>query len=157
MAKVMLEMVALVLQCVEGLVLNPPPRAASTYQVLGITLRNVQIRHPTEALLLLAIRPVLRVLQVVDDHVRIGLVQLQAMHKQDLTQPVPLLPLDRLLLIPVQHVDEPVEQECVVAVYPLCNSCNFSRFNRWSNSPPGERQQAVRDERTANRSEEHTS
>src|SRR3972149_1632118 len=95
MTKVVLEMVALVLQGVEGLVLNPPPPAASTYQVLGIALRNVQIRHPTEALLLLAIRPVLSVLQVVDDHVRIGLVQLQAMDKQDLTQRVPLLPLDR--------------------------------------------------------------
>src|SRR3990172_61061 len=115
MTKVVLEMVDLVLQGVEGLVFNPPPRAASTYQVLGIALRNVQIRHPTEALLLLAIRPVLSVLQVVDDHVRIGLVQLQAMDKQDLTQRVPLLPLDRLLLIPVQDVDQPVEQVFVVA------------------------------------------
>src|SRR3972149_11212265 len=39
---------------------------------------------------------------------------------------------------------------CALSLYTLRNSCNFSRFNRWSNSPPGERQQAERNERTAN-------
>ncbi len=34
-------------------------------------------------------------------------------------------------------------------MWPLRNSFDFLRFNRWSNSPPGEREQAVSDERTA--------
>lgn len=65
-AVVMLEVVALVLQGVEGLVLDPPAGTAATHDFVSVLLGNHKICHPTEMLFLVAIGISLPVFEEVD-------------------------------------------------------------------------------------------
>lgn len=63
-SEVVLEMVALVLQCVEGLVLDPPAGSTRTHDPFDIPFAQPDVRHPGE-LARLSLRPFLEVTQVV--------------------------------------------------------------------------------------------
>ena len=50
-AVIVAEVVTLVLQGIEGLVLYPPPGAATTHDVVDVSRGQFKIRHPAETLL----------------------------------------------------------------------------------------------------------
>ena len=63
---VVLQIVALVLQSVEGLVLDTPPGTAGTHDIIGVLTAHLEISYPTEPLLHISLVIGLPVLQEID-------------------------------------------------------------------------------------------
>jgi hypothetical protein len=71
MTEVVFEMIALILQRIEGFVLNLPSRTTTFYQNRSVLLRDRQIRHPGEVLATTSVRPQLAVHQKIDAKIRV--------------------------------------------------------------------------------------
>jgi hypothetical protein len=109
-----LEVIPLILQRVERLVLNVPPRPSAPRSLSKIPWRQVQVRHPGP-LALLGLRVGFHTLQEVDAHLLIGFVQAQVFNEQvtagrpcvglnlprhlDLIRPQPLVDLLKQVLV----------------------------------------------------------
>src|SRR5882724_7527002 len=79
MAIVVLKIVALILQRIERLIFNLPPRPAIAHVFIDVTLTHPQVRHPTEVLhLVLANLPIL---DEIDPYVRSRSIERYVVHK----------------------------------------------------------------------------
>ena len=90
--EVVLVMITLVLERVEGFVLDPPPRPSTAGKQPGIAERDMQIGDPREVLDAFSVGVELVVLQKVHAQILIRLVQRHAVHPRHLGRVVPFLP-----------------------------------------------------------------
>src|SRR6266436_404648 len=79
MAVVMLKVIALIFQCVEGLIFYLPPRPATTHQGIDVAFAHPKVGHPTEVLYLLSAN--FPVLKKVHPHVRVRGVERDVIDK----------------------------------------------------------------------------
>ena len=85
MAKVVFELIALILQRVEGFVFNFPARTSTADKLGRVFFGNRQVGHPTKAFHAFAVRAVFRILQEVHSQIEIAFVERKIVRKTDLT------------------------------------------------------------------------
>src|SRR5215831_20122283 len=81
MTVVMLEVVALIFQCIERLVFNLPPRPATPHEVIDVPRADAQVCHPTKVLHLVLTH--LPILDEIDSHVWVRGIERHVIHKAE--------------------------------------------------------------------------